>query len=166
MSVILETPRLLICEFIPEDEETYLNHFTDEEVCLYLPKRSREERLNIFRTALANYATGKLTGTWSMTGKADHAFIGSCLLRAFNDEPGKLELGYSMEKKYWGKGIGTEMAAAMIAYGLAGPGVTAVVAVTVPANIASQKVLEKAGLERRENIIRNGEELAFFSSHE
>ena len=162
MRIITQTPRLIIREFIPEEQETYLHHFTDEEVCLYLPQRTTEERINIFQTALAAYANSKLMGIWGMFNKQTDEFIGSCLLRPFNNNPRILEVGYSMDKKYWGKGIGTEMAEAMVAHSFADENIDEVVAVTVPENIASQRVLEKAGLKRADNLLRDGLELAYF----
>jgi len=162
MSTIVQTPRLIIREFAAEEENTYLDHFTDEEVCLYLPKRSREERTNIFRTALANYATTQQTGIWGMFDKLTGDFIGSCLLRPFEDDPARIEIGYSMEKRYWGKGIGTEMAVAMVNYALAYNAIKEVVGVTTLDNIGSQRVLEKAGLVRMDDLDRNGEIVAFF----
>jgi len=162
MDTIVQTPRLIIREFLPEEENIYLNHFNDEMVTQYIPKRSRDERINIFRKALGQYPVNKTTGLWGMFNKADGAFIGSCLLRSFNNEAGILELGYSMEKKYWGTGIGTEMAIAMVAYGFSDINTSEVVAVTDLGNIGSQRVLEKAGLKRMDNLLRDGEELTFF----
>ena len=162
MHIIAQTPRLIIREFLPEEQETYLHHFTDEEVCLYLPKRTTEERINIFQTAIANYANSKLTGIWGMFDKESGEFIGSCLLRPFNGDDKILEVGYSMDKKYWGQGIGTEMTEAMIAHGFSDTNVDEIVGVTVLENIGSQRVLEKAGLKRGDNFFRDGLELAFF----
>jgi len=162
MRTITQTPRLIIREFISEEQETYLHHFTDEEVCLYLPQRTTEERINIFQTALAAYANSKLMGIWGMFNKQTDEFIGSCLLRPFNNNPRILEVGYSMDKKYWGQGIGTEMAEAMVTYAFTYPFIEEVVAVTVKENIASQRVLEKAGLKRADNLFRDGLELAYF----
>ena len=161
MDIVL-TPRLVIREFLPSEEDIYLNHFNDEMVALYIPKRSRDERINIFRTALAQYAGNKKSGIWGMFNKADGDFIGSCLLRPFNNEPGTLELGYSMEQKYWGMGIGTEMVKAMVTYGFSDKDILEIAAVTILENIGSQRVLEKAGLKRMENLLRGGEELAYF----
>ncbi len=163
MTIIAQTPRIIIREFLTEEMETYLTHFTDEEVALYLPKRSREERINIFNNALSQYNVTKISGTWGMFDPTTDEFIGSCLLRPFNENPTILELGYSMEKKHWGQGIGTEMALAMIDHTFAAADIIAVVAVTTLENIASQRVLEKAGLKREGDLVRNGEELAFFS---
>ena len=159
--LILETPRIIIREFLPEEQETYLNHFTDERVALYLPKRSREERIVIFQTALQRYEETKAIGTWGMFDKMTTDFIGSCLLREF-DGPEILEIGYSMEQKYWGRGLGIEMAAAMLDYGFTNNKISSIAGVTVLDNTASQKVLEKAGMKKQANIIRNGEELALF----
>lgn len=162
MYLITETQRLIIREFFLREEEIYLDHFTDDEVCLYIPKRTREERVNIFLAALVNYISNKKLGIWGIFSKTDGEFIGSCLLRFFDNEPGKVELGYSLNKKYWGKGIGTEMAKAMVAYAFKDKDTKEVVAVTELKNIGSQRVLEKAGFIRLDNIVKDGEELAYF----
>lgn len=162
MNTIAETPRIIVREFLPEEENTYLNHFNDEMVTQYIPKRSREERIGIFRKALEQYPINKKLGIWGMFNKADGDFIGSCLLRLFNAEPRKVELGYSMDRKYWGIGIGTEMAKAMVAYGLSNPKILEIVALTELENIGSQRVLEKTGFKRMDNLLKDGEELAYF----
>jgi ribosomal-protein-alanine N-acetyltransferase len=163
MAIIIQTPRLTIREFLPQELETYLTHFTDERVALHLPKRSREERINIFNNALSQYPVTKTAGIWGMFDLTSKEFIGSCLLRPFNDDLTILELGYSMEQKYWGQGIGTEMALAMVDHAFADESIIAIVAVTTLENIGSQCVLEKAGLKREGDLVRGGEELAFFS---
>ena len=162
MHIITQTPRLIIREFLPTEEEAYLNHFNDEKVCLYLPHRTRDERIKIFFVALANYHDNKQLGIWGMFDKTDGSFIGSCLLRPYNNEPDKVEIGYSMDKVYWGKGIGTEMAKAMVEHGFSNKNVKTIIGVTTFENIGSQKVLENAGLARVDNITREGLELACF----
>ena len=162
MNIVAETPCLIIREFIPEEQEVYLDHFSDEQVCLYIPKRTTEERIVIFQKALANYTNGEKLLIWGMFDKTDGEFIGSCLLRPFEGVPGATELGYSMNRKHWGKGIATEMAVAMIAKAFEDDTTKEVVAVTDLANIGSQRVLEKAGMQRLDNLIRGEEELAYF----
>ncbi len=164
MSTIAQTPRLIIREFLAGEETIYLNHFNDELVIQYIPKRSREERINIFRKGLEQYSVSKTTGLWGIFSKANGDFMGSCLLRPFYDEAGVLELGYSLEKKYWGDGFATEMAIAMVAHGLSDQSISEIVAVTELENMGSQRVLEKAGLKRVDNLLRDGEELAYFKT--
>jgi ribosomal-protein-alanine N-acetyltransferase len=162
MYLITETEHLIIREFFLREEETYLDHFEDEEVARHIPQRTRAERVNIFLSALVNYISNKQLGKWGMFTKTEGEFVGSCLLRLFDNKPGIIEIGYSMEKKYWGKGYGTEMARAMINYAFSDEDTNEVVAVTTLTNIASQRVLEKAGLKREHNVVKDGEELAFF----
>ena len=162
MSIIIQTQRIIIREFLADELETYLQHFNDERVTLNLPKRSREERTIVFNNALSQYLVSRYTGIWGMFDKNSHEFIGSCLLRPFTEQPGAIELGYSIEHNYWRQGLGTEMAITMVEHGFEDPDVNAIVAVTTMDNIASQKVLEKAGLKRDGNTVRAGEELALF----
>src|SRR5260221_11151212 len=162
MNIIAETSRIIVREFLLEEQDIYLNHFNDEMVTQSITKRSREERIGIFRKALEQYPINKKLGIWGMFNKADGDFIGSCLLRPFNAEPGKVELGYSMDRKYWGMGIATEMANAMVIHSLSDPNTSEIVALTDLENIGSQRVLEKSGFKRMDNFLKDGEELAYF----
>lgn len=163
MTIITQTPRMVIREFLPDELEIYLRHFTDERVTLHLPKRSREERVAIFNIALSQYNDTSTRGIWGMFDADTGDFIGSCLLRPFDGDDAIMELGYSTEQKYWGRGLGTEMALAMIEHGFTDPAVNQIVAVTTLENEASQRVLEKAGLVREGNLRRGDNDLAFFS---
>jgi len=162
MHVIAKTNRLTIREYLPDELETYLNHFTDEEVALYIPKRSREERISIFNNAFIQYQAIKTNGMWGMFNKSNE-FIGGCLLRPFHGDSTLFEIGYSINRQLWGQGLATEMVEALVAYGFTTPDITAIVAVTELPNTASQRILEKAGFIRGENIFEeDGLELAFF----
>lgn len=154
---------MIIREFLPDELEIYLDHFNDDRVTVHLPKRSREDRVAIFNIAQQNYADSKTRGIWGMFDADTGDFIGSCLLRPFDGEYTIMELGYSTELKYWGRGLGTEMAEAIIEHGFTDPAVNEIVAVTTVDNVASQRVLEKAGLIREGNLRRGEDDLAFFS---
>ncbi|MDB4920360.1 GNAT family N-acetyltransferase [Mucilaginibacter sp.] len=162
MSIITQTPRLIIRRFKPEEEETYLSLYDDERVMQYLPFRSREDHIKIFREHLVAGPAGSVTGRWGLFNKADDDFIGMCLLRLFDDGSDNVELGYAFRYDYWGKGIASEMAVALLAHMFTVKPGTKFVAVTDLANIPSQRVLEKAGMKRDKNYLRNGEELAMF----
>lgn len=162
MRIIAQTPRFIIREFKPDEENIYLSLFDDEEVTIHLPKRSRDEHRRLFTETLHEYAENSLCGRWGMFTAGDAECIGMCLLRYFEGNKDKMELGYVLHKKYWGQGIATEMARIMIMHAFEQTGASQVVAVTTFGNTASQKVLEKAGLKRKENYVRAGEEAAFF----
>jgi ribosomal-protein-alanine N-acetyltransferase len=162
MHIIAQTPQFVIRNFKPDEEEAYLSLFDDEQVLIHIPKRSRKENMNIFRNALNDYAARKTLGRWGLFNNGDNEYIGLCLLKNFNGEAGKIELGYVLSRKYWGKGIASEMAHKMVAYAFTHTDAQELVAITTLGNIASQRVLEKAGFKRMDNIISAGEEVAYF----
>ena len=163
MRIIAQTPRFVIRDFKPEEEEIFLALFDDKEVTVHLPKRTKEEHRKLFRDSLKEYEEGKALGRWGMFNNGDDDFMGMCLLRPFDNEAGKIEVGYVLKQNYWGKGIATEMAQIMVAYGFSRNDAIEMVAVTTLENAASQKVLEKAGLTRTGNYSRLSEELAYFT---
>ena len=71
------------------------------------------------------------------------------------------ELGYWLGEPYWGRGIATEAIRQMVQYGFDNFNIGRIFARPFGTNIASQKVLEKAGftLEARfeKTILKNGE---------
>jgi RimJ/RimL family protein N-acetyltransferase len=71
------------------------------------------------------------------------------------------ELGYWMAEPYWGKGIITKAVVQMVDYGFKNWDINRIFARPFGTNLASQKVLEKAGfvLEGRfeKNLFKNGE---------
>ncbi len=162
MYIIAQTPRFVIRNFQPEEEDIYMSLFDDERVTLHLPNRTRKEHIKIFRETLNDYTQRKVLGRWGMFNAIGGEFIGLCLLRNFDDEDGKVELGYVLHQKYWGQGIASEMAILMISYGFTRANALEIVAVTTLENTSSQKVLEKAGLMRMDNYKRDRQELAYF----
>ncbi|MEU5940421.1 GNAT family N-acetyltransferase [Micromonospora sp. NPDC047548] len=62
---------------------------------------------------------------------------------------GAVEFGYGVVLSRRGRGYATEAARAIVAFALTAPGVREVRADVEPANRASVRVLEKAGLHRR-----------------
>jgi len=58
---------------------------------------------------------------------------------------GSSEIGYGIEDEYQGKGYATEAVAALVNWALYHPGVTCVTAEAEESNLASIRVLEKAG---------------------
>jgi len=108
--------RLIIRRFKAEEEEMYLALYDDERVMQYLPFRTREEHIQVFREHLPEGEPGTITGRWGIFNKPDNDFIGMCLLRPFDNDSGEIELGYALRYDYWGKGVATEMANALLSH--------------------------------------------------
>lgn len=82
-------------------------------------------------------ATGKLVGT-----------VGAF----FREGAPDLEIGWTVYRRFWGKGFATEAATAAIAYGLRAYSQTRAVALIAGANTASVRVSEKLGMRYDKDI--------------
>lgn len=78
----------------------------------------------------------------------DQMIMGDMGFRRSMDNPEELELGYSIVPAYQGRGYATEMAQAIISWGLAQADIKKIIASCDNDNQASIRVLEKAGLKR------------------
>jgi RimJ/RimL family protein N-acetyltransferase len=86
-------------------------------------------------------------GFWAAIEKATGGFVGWFHFRPERDAPpDEVELGYRLRRSAWGKGYATEGSRALIEKGFAELGVRRVFATTMVVNVASRRVMEKAGL--------------------
>jgi RimJ/RimL family protein N-acetyltransferase len=86
---------------------------------------------------------------WSsvVEDKTTGTFVGQCGLRPVDEGAGReIDLAYHYTRASWGKGYATEAAIAVIGHGLGPVGLATIMAVVVPENIASWRVMEKAGM--------------------
>ena len=84
-------------------------------------------------------------GGWLVTDKSSGQIFGECNFDREEMGEGDIELGYSFAKAYWGKGYATEAARAAVRWGFEYASMDRIVAVVVPENIGSWKVLEHLG---------------------
>jgi RimJ/RimL family protein N-acetyltransferase len=151
MHVCLETERLILRRFTPNDAELLIELDGDPEVMRYLsggPATPREviER-EVLPRFLRSYGRAEGFGFWAAFEKASGEFAGWF---GFNPrdggEPGEVSLGYRLRRSVWGRGYATEGARALIRKGFAQLGVRRVVATTYQDNLASRRVMEKLGM--------------------
>jgi RimJ/RimL family protein N-acetyltransferase len=87
-------------------------------------------------------------GLWILREDRGGPVIGRALLRHLSLAGGdEVEVGYSFNPEYWGKGYATEIATTLVWLGFEHMGLAAIVALTLPTNDDSKRVLLKAGLE-------------------
>jgi RimJ/RimL family protein N-acetyltransferase len=96
-------------------------------------------------------------GMWMLRDGATTAVIGRAILRHLDVEgTDEVEVGYGFMPEYWGRGLATEVANACISIGHEQLGLSSLVAITTPANLASQRVMGKAGLVYERDIVHAG----------
>ena len=153
MTPTLETPRLRLRPLASSDEADLIALDSDPEVMRYVgspagvksPAETAERaRLRIRETQRGDYEP---LGFWRIEGRGDRAFhgVGALIQMPGGDD---VEVAYRLARTAWGQGIATEAAGALVAHALGPLALPRVVAVTYPANQASQRVLDKLGFER------------------
>ena len=87
-------------------------------------------------------------GVWATIERASGACLGMHNLNHVQGEP-DIQVGFILFAHAWGRGVGTEMAIALLRYGFVDLALPRIVAIANLDNLASQRVLTKAGLLRR-----------------
>lgn len=77
--------------------------------------------------------------------------IGYCGLR-YLQELDEVELLYGLAKAYWRRGIATQAAQVAVSYGFNVAKLNKIIAMALPDNLASRRVIEKAGLQYEKQI--------------
>lgn len=96
-------------------------------------------------------------GLWIVFEKGGKEPIGRALLRhVLLDGRDDVELGYAFYRTHWGRGFATEIARECVRIAFEELGLDTVVALTSPTNLASQHVLEKAGLRYERSLEHHG----------
>jgi RimJ/RimL family protein N-acetyltransferase len=83
---------------------------------------------------------------WALFHKETAAHAGCCGLRPRDPERQIFELGFRLRPEYWGKGLATEAARAVLKHAFDVIGARGIFAGHHPDNSASKHVLEKLGL--------------------
>jgi ribosomal-protein-alanine N-acetyltransferase len=86
---------------------------------------------------------------WAVVERRTGALAGEAGLIAFGGEGPEVELGYAFGRDFWGRGLATEAARAVVAEAFGPLALQRVVAVTKPVNLGSQRVLAKLGFVPR-----------------
>jgi len=153
MKVFLETERLVLRQFTLADEENLFNLDHDPDVMRYInggrPTPRQEVAEEILPAFLGYYDRFAGYGFWAAIEKSTGDFLGWFHFRPpFGTDPAEPELGYRLVKSAWGKGYSSEGSVALIHKGFTEFGVRRVFATTMMVNVASWRVMEKAGLKR------------------
>jgi len=97
-------------------------------------------------------------GLWILHERSGGDPIGRAVLRHLLVEGvDEIEVGYAFYPAFWGRGLATEVTLACLALGRRELGRACFVAVTQPANLASQRVLQKSGLVFDRELRHDGE---------
>ncbi len=148
-TIIIRTNRLCLrlLQFEDIDNLTMLN--SDPDVRQFLPDiiQNREQTETRVRELIQFYADFGLPG-FVIFELTSGEFVGEC---GFETIDGEVEVGYQLHKKFWGKGYATEALRALLAWAKQHIEVEHIIAITPADHSASQRVIDKCGMENYKN---------------
>jgi RimJ/RimL family protein N-acetyltransferase len=164
---VLETERLRLRRLTPDDAPFMFELVTDPSWIEFIGDRGlrthEDARSYIVEKYVADYERHGF-GLYAVELKESGAPVGICGLikREGLDD---VDLGFAFLPRHTGLGYASESAVAVMAHGREALGIGRIVAITLPGNRRSIRVLEKAGL-RFERLIRmpgDEDELALYA---
>ena len=132
--IIVETERMIIRQWEPDDWIRFRRLVTDPRVLEYICSEPwSDERIQQFIAEQIEFTKSRGWAGWPVIHKEDSVLIG---FFGFGDEiPPDVQIGWRFLPEYWGRGLAIEAAAAMMQYGFDKFRFDRLVAVALPANL-------------------------------
>lgn len=144
---ILETQRLWLRQFVPEDARACFELNSIPEVLKYTgeaaPGSVEEVRQGLCERPILDYQKHGF-GRWAVIFKETGELIGMAGLKHLDDLQ-EVDLGYRLFPKYWGLGLATEACRPCIDYGFDQFRLPRILGLVDPQNVRSVRVLQKLG---------------------
>ena len=157
----LQTPLLTLRPLQAEDAPTLYRINQVEGVLQYFPRTTPPplERVQRFITNQAAHWEQHGCGNWGILPQENATEIVGWAGLQFLPETGETEVGYLLDRPFWGRGYATQAALAALRDGFNRLPLEQIIGLVHPENLASRRVLEKCGMTFQERKIYFGIEL-------
>lgn len=161
MAKVIETERLILRTWTPDDIEPFIRHTNTPAVMRWLGRVQQPEAIRQrIETRLMPWQDERGYTFWIVERKADGALLGFCGIKLAEDEgspvAGHYEIGWRLREDAWGQGYAREAAAASLDFAFDRLGAERVVALTVVGNEASWGLMKRLGMTRRPDLDYEG----------
>ena len=144
----LETPRLILRRLEMRDAPDLFDYSRDPQVAkhvLWDAQTSVSEARAYVRYMLRRYRAGE-PASWGIEFKENHRLIGTIGFMWINRDHHSAEVGYSLARDYWNRGIMSEALVAVLDEGFLNLGLHRIEAQHEVDNPASGRVMAKCGM--------------------
>lgn len=158
------TPRLSFGEMSASDLDDMAELLGDPEVMRHYPRpKTREEARGWIRWNERLYENVGF-GLWLIRLAGSGEFVGDCGLTIQHVQGrDEIEVGYHVRRELWCRGLATEGAAACRDYAGDVLGVSRLVAIIHPRNVASQRIAEKIGMRPEAEVVHANRPAVLFA---
>ena len=155
--VVAQTRRLRLREWDEQDEVRFYAVMNRPEVMEHLGGVQTPEEWSAAYQRVVGFQRDYGHTFWIIEERGSGEILGFCGIKRVNapgagDLTGKHEIGWRVVPESWGKGIAKEAAIASMDLAFDRFDAPQVIATTVPANAASQGLMKRLGMKRREEL--------------
>lgn len=146
---MFETERLYLRNWQKSDKLPFAKLNADKEVMHYFPKTLTMDESNAMITRLQTFIDNNGYGLWAVEYKRTGDFIGFIGLNVPKLElpfSPCVEIGWRLDKAYWGQGLAVEGASACLDFAFNQLNLDSVVSFTAILNKNSQRVMQKLAM--------------------
>jgi RimJ/RimL family protein N-acetyltransferase/8-oxo-dGTP pyrophosphatase MutT (NUDIX family) len=157
------TPRLRLEPIGPEHADDLWRLHRDEAVARWYGKTWTREGALRYATRRAEQWEAHGVDKWIAYDRASGELVGRGGLSRKEDEPERLEVGWTVRSDLWGRGYATEIGRAGLALAFDELGADEVVAFTGPDNQRSRAVMERLGMGDPRDIVYMGDAVVLYT---
>ncbi len=146
---ILETDRLILRHQVLEDLDNLFALYCQKDIREFIPDapRNYEETKKELEWHMNGHPENSNLGLWASIHKETNKYIGRCGLLPWTiDGQKEVEVAYLISNEYWGQGLGTEAAQAILAYGFEVLNLPRLICLIDEKNLASVRIAAKLGM--------------------
>ena len=141
----LQTERLILRPVQPDDAEAMFDYLRDEETVRFITVPPVKTVTEVIENSIQSYFMLDPIGKWAIV--YDQKMIGTIDLR-LNEAHRQAEIGYVLNKRYWGQGIMPEAAQAILAVGFDQLQLVRIFSEHDTRNPKSGRVMTKIGMQQ------------------
>jgi ribosomal-protein-alanine N-acetyltransferase len=148
----IQTVHLTLCPLLPDDAQILHRIYQVEGVLQYFPNTTPPplEKVQKFIAGQENHWAQYGYGNWGILPEGERQIIGWAGLQ-YVPELDETEVGYLLNRPFWGKGYATEAARTSLQFGFKNFSLDHIIALVHPDNLGSRRVIEKCGMSYVEN---------------
>ena len=155
--IAAETERLILRDWEDEDEATFYEAMNRPAVMRHLGGLQSPDEWRAACQRIRGFSRDFGHTFWILEDKATRQLLGFCGLKRVNapgagELSGTPEIGWRLRESAWGKGIAKEAAIASLDMAFGRFAYRHVLALTIPENGASQGLMKRLGMTRREEL--------------
>jgi len=161
----IQTERLLLREFTPNDLENVFKGLSHPEVIKYYGVSFKTlEATKVQMDWLINHRINETGIWWAVCSKDNNVFYGAGGLNDWDKKEGKAEIGFWLLPDYWGQGIFKEAMPLILDYGLKQLKLLRIVGFVESENGPCKKAIEKIDFRYEKTMkdceVKNGQSIS------